>query len=67
MRCMRVFLFVFLFSFSALAQDHAEKTRAFEQFAEARLKAQKMPGLSVAVMHGDFRWSRGFGFADVEN
>jgi CubicO group peptidase (beta-lactamase class C family) len=64
---MRVFLFVFLFSFSALAQDHAEKTRAFEQFAEARLKAQKMPGLSVAVMHGDFRWSRGFGFADVEN
>lgn len=67
MHRMRVFLFAFLFAFSAFAQDHAEKIRAFEQFAEARMKAQKMPGLSVALMHGEFRWSHGFGLADVEN
>jgi len=64
---MRVLLFTLLFAASAFAQDHAEKIRAFEQFAEATMKAQQMPGLSVAVMHGDFRWSRGFGLADVEN
>ncbi len=62
---MRVFLFTLVFAASAFAQD--PRIRAFEQFAEEAMKAQKMPGLSVAVMHGDFRWSRGFGFADVEN
>lgn len=65
MHRMRV-LFVLLFvCVSALAQD--DKVRAFEQFVETAMKAQQMPGLSVAVMHGDFRWSRGFGFADLEN
>lgn len=62
---MRVLVLALLFAASALAQD--ARIRAFEQFAEEAMKAQKMPGLSVAVMHGDFRWSRGFGLADVEN
>jgi CubicO group peptidase (beta-lactamase class C family) len=65
MHRMRVFLFALLLAASAFAQD--ARVRAFEQFAEEAMKAQQMPGLSVAVMHGDFRWSRGFGFADVEN
>ena len=65
MHRMRVFVFTLLFAASAFAQD--ARVRAFEQFAEETMKAQKMPGLSVAVMHGDFRWSRGFGFADIEN
>lgn len=64
---MRVLLFSLLLAASAFAQDHAEKIRAFEEFAQAAMKAQQMPGLSAAVMYGDFRWSRGFGFADVEN
>lgn len=67
MQRMRVLLFSLLFAVSAFGQEHAEKIRAFERFAEAAMKAQQMPGLSVAVMHGDFRWSRGFGLADVEN
>ena len=66
MHRMRVFFFVLLFAGSALAQDDP-RIRAFEAFAEESMKAQQMPGLSVAVMHGDFRWARGFGFADVEN
>ena len=65
MHRMRVLVFAILFAASALAQD--ARIRAFEQFAEEAMKAQQMPGLSVAVLHGDFRWSRGFGFADVEN
>ncbi|HEX6084803.1 MAG TPA: serine hydrolase [Thermoanaerobaculia bacterium] len=65
MHRMRVFFLLLFVAFSAFAQE--EKVRAFEQFVEAQMKAQQMPGLSVAVMHGDFRWSRGFGFADLEN
>jgi CubicO group peptidase (beta-lactamase class C family) len=70
MHRMRVFLsaiLLFVLSPAALAQDQTAKVRAFEQFVEEAMKAQKMPGLSVAVLHGDFRWSRGFGFADLEN
>ena len=65
MHRMRVLLFTLCFAVSAFAQDRDEKIGAFEQFVERTMKAQKMPGLSVAVMHGDFRWSRGFGLADV--
>ena len=65
MHRMRTFVFAVLVAVSAFAQD--ARVRAFEQFAEEAMKTQRMPGLSVAVMHGDFRWSRGFGFADVEN
>ena len=72
MHRMRVFLLLAVAAVPALGQeavrqDHAAKLRAFEQFAEAAMKAQQMPGLSVAVLHGDFRWSRGFGYADLEN
>lgn len=63
---MRVFLCALLFTTSALAQDDP-RIRAFEQFAAEAMKAQQMPGLSVAVVHGDFRWAKGFGYADVEN
>jgi CubicO group peptidase (beta-lactamase class C family) len=65
MHRMRVFLFALVFAASAFAQD--ARVLAFEQFAQEAMKAQKMPGLSVAVMHGDFRWSKGFGLADVDN
>ncbi len=51
----------------AVAPTNDARVQEFEAFAARMMKAQQMPGLSVAVVHGDFRWSRGFGFADVEN
>ena len=65
MHRMRVLVFALFFAASAFAQD--ARVRAFEEFVDAAMRAQQMPGLSVAVMHGDFRWSRGFGLADVDN
>ncbi|HWS70789.1 MAG TPA: serine hydrolase domain-containing protein, partial [Thermoanaerobaculia bacterium] len=56
-----------LVSFAAAAQPYDDKLRDFEAFAQQQLKAANMPGLSVAVMKDDFVWSKGFGFADVEN
>ena len=67
MRKSIVALFVFLFATTAFAQDGDAKVPEFEAFAARMMATQKMPGLSVAVVHGDFRWSRGFGFADLEN
>ncbi len=52
---------------SPLFAQHDEKLRAFERFAQEEMKAQQMPGLSVAILYGDFRWSSGFGYSDVEN
>jgi CubicO group peptidase (beta-lactamase class C family) len=51
----------------AHAQRYDEQLRAFEAFAQQQLASASVPGLSVAVMKDDFVWSRGFGFADVEN
>jgi CubicO group peptidase (beta-lactamase class C family) len=63
-----VAFFLFLFATAALAQtDNAAKVREFEAFVETAMAAQQMTGLSVAVVQGDFRWSRGFGYADLEN
>lgn len=62
-----IFLLVFLFATAVFGQTNEAKVQEFEAFAARVMKAQQMPGLSVAVVHGDFRWSRGFGFADLEN
>lgn len=53
--------------FSLFAQDRAAQIREIEAFVRQEMQAQQMPGLSIAVRHGDFTWERGFGFADVEN
>lgn len=62
-------LYVFLFATAALAQTTTRNAKIleFENFVAETMKAQQMPGLSVALVDGDFRWSRGFGFADLEN
>lgn len=52
---------------AARAQQYDQPLREFEAFARKHLEATHMPGLSVAVMKDDFVWSRGFGFADIEN
>jgi len=61
-------LFVCLLAASfARAEQYDDQLRQFETFAQKQLDAAPMAGLSVAVMKGDFVWSRAFGFADLEN
>jgi CubicO group peptidase (beta-lactamase class C family) len=67
-RYARAFLVaILLTAFAQGQQRYDSELREFEAFAAAEMKAQQMPGLSVAVMKGDFLWSKGFGWADVEN
>jgi CubicO group peptidase (beta-lactamase class C family) len=61
-------LFLFLFVAVAQAQTPREDAiRRLSAFIESEMKAQRVPGLSIAVVHGDFTWSAGFGYADLEN
>ena len=61
------FAIIFVCAPPLFAQQFANEIRSFEQFAAEEMARQKIPGISVAVKSGDFEWSRGFGFADVEN
>jgi CubicO group peptidase (beta-lactamase class C family) len=56
-----------LVSAAAHAQRYDAELREFEAFVQKQLAAASIPGLSIAVVKDDFVWSRGFGFADVEN
>lgn len=60
-----------LFLFTAIAvhaqASHDEAIRRLSSFIESEMKAQRIPALSVAIVHGDFTWSAGFGHADLEN
>jgi len=45
-----------------------EKIRQIESAVSRAMQREEVPGVTVAVaVEGAFRWSRGFGFADVEN
>jgi CubicO group peptidase (beta-lactamase class C family) len=67
MHRMRFFLFTVLLAAAPLFAQTDPRIAAFEAFAARVMKAQQMPGLSVAVSYGDFHWERGFGFSDLEN
>ncbi|MEA2337876.1 MAG: hypothetical protein QOE82_1883, partial [Thermoanaerobaculia bacterium] len=51
----------------AHAQRYDDQLHELEAFAQKQIAASQLPGLSVAVMKDDFVWSKGFGFADLEN
>jgi CubicO group peptidase (beta-lactamase class C family) len=61
-------LLLFVFALPLAAQQrYAAEIRQLEQFIETKMRETQMPGLSVAIVKDDFVWSRGFGYADIEN
>jgi CubicO group peptidase (beta-lactamase class C family)/tetratricopeptide (TPR) repeat protein len=55
----------------AVAEDAqsslAEAIKKFEEYVEDRMALDKVPGLSVGFIKGDFTWAKGFGYSDLEN
>jgi len=45
----------------------AEALPSYERFVAELMAYDRIPGLSVGFIRGDFTWARGFGWADVEN
>lgn len=39
----------------------------FEEFVKTQMAAEKIPGLSIGFIKDDLLWTKGFGFADLEN
>jgi len=70
-----VILFIVLTASSgrllAIAEDSpsflAEAIKKFEEYVEERMSLDKVPGLSVGFIKGDFTWAKGFGYSDLEN
>lgn len=48
-------------------QSYGEAIQKFEQYAEKKMRIDKIPGLSIGFMKDDFTWARGFGYSDLEN
>ncbi len=47
--------------------SYSEAIKEFEKFVEEQMALDKAPGLSVGFKKGDFIWTKGFGFSDLEN
>jgi CubicO group peptidase (beta-lactamase class C family)/tetratricopeptide (TPR) repeat protein len=47
--------------------SYAEALKIFERFVTEQMETQKIPGLSIGFVKDDFIWTKGFGYADLEN
>jgi len=54
-------------SASQAQSPYAEAIREFEKFTAAQMALDRTPGLSIAFLKDDYAWSKGFGYADMEN
>lgn len=53
--------------FAQQAEKYAEKIKLFKDFVKKQMEVDRIPALSIGFMKDDFVWTKGFGFADLEN
>lgn len=49
------------------ANKYVKEIEIFEDFVRKQMEIDKIPGLSIGFMKDDFIWTKGFGYADLEN
>lgn len=59
--------FLLLFLSWLYAGKYEKQIKIYEDFVKKQMKVDRIPGLSLAFMKGDFIWAKGFGYADLEN
>jgi len=47
--------------------SYSEAIAEFEKFVNDQMALDRAPGLSVGFIRGDYVWSKGFGYSDLEN
>lgn len=47
--------------------EYAEKIEKIEEFVQKQMKSDQAVGLTIGFIKDDFRWVKGFGYADLEN
>lgn len=61
-------LFIFLLSLYAHSQtDLSAKIKEIEVFIKNQMEVDRVPGIAIGLMKGEFTWAKGFGFSDLEN
>ena len=65
------FLLITIFSIQTLpaqqTNKYANEIKIFEEFVTQQMQIDKIPGLSIGFIKDDFIWTKGFGYADLEN
>ena len=46
---------------------YAKEIKIFEDFVKKQMAIDKIPGLSIGFIKDNFIWTKGFGYADLEN
>jgi len=65
-----VLLTLFTFAqplFSQQTGEYAKEIKVFEDFVKKQMEMDRIPGLSIGFIKDDFMWTKGFGYADLEN
>ncbi|HEX8118239.1 MAG TPA: serine hydrolase domain-containing protein, partial [Pyrinomonadaceae bacterium] len=52
---------------SQTADPYAARLREFEEFVNASMKLDKIPGMTIGFSRDEYTWVKGFGYADLEN
>ncbi len=61
-------IFFLLISFPLYSQTNlSEEIGRIEAFIKDQMEVDRIPGIAIGIMKGDFIWAKGFGFSDVEN
>ncbi len=47
--------------------DSFNSSEQYSRFVKKQMDIEQIPGLSVGVQYGDFEWSKGYGYIDLEN
>ncbi|MFO7890927.1 MAG: serine hydrolase [bacterium] len=53
--------------FAQIPEEYKDELKKFEKFVNTQMQRDQIPGLSIGFYFGETEWSRGFGFADLEN
>ena len=63
------FLFFLFFLFVSLypKTDLSDQIKDVEFFIKNQMEVEKIPGIALGIMKGEFIWAKGFGFSDLEN
>jgi CubicO group peptidase (beta-lactamase class C family)/tetratricopeptide (TPR) repeat protein len=46
---------------------YADKLRKFEEFVTSQIQRDRIPGMTIGFIKDDYKWIKGFGYADLEN
>jgi CubicO group peptidase (beta-lactamase class C family) len=49
------------------AAEFEKELKQFDAFVERQMKFDKTPGLTIGFIKDGFVWTKGYGFADLEN